>query len=122
MQLPGKTLIIVMLVVAPLSGFGRAQAAEFPESKEWWRTATPSQIERLLADGADIHAWNKYGWTPLHAAAQFNENSEVIEALLHAGADPKLKDSYGKLPADYTAKNKRIKNSKVHWLLHEAHY
>ncbi len=51
-----KTLAMIMLIAASLSGPGRAQAAEFPESREWWQAATPAQIERLLADGAELKA------------------------------------------------------------------
>ena len=70
MKPPIKTLITVMLIVTSLSGFGRAQAVEFPQSEKWWQTATPTQIERLLADGADVNARARSGQTPLHKAAQ----------------------------------------------------
>ncbi len=62
------------------------------------------------------------GETPLHVAAEKSENPEVIEALLQAGANPKLKDSEGKLPADYAAENEHIKNSKARWRLRAARY
>ena len=41
-----------------------------------------------MAGGADIAARDDIGRTPLHFAAEGNENPAVIEALLAAGADP----------------------------------
>ena len=65
MKSPIRTLVITMLMVASISGPGRAQAAEFLRSEYQWRTATPSQIERLLVDGADINLRDgKFGEAP----------------------------------------------------------
>ncbi len=58
-------------------------------------------IKALAAAGADPNARNEHGMTPLHVAAQFNENPAGIQALLDAGADPSMKDDDGKYPWDY---------------------
>ena len=56
-------------------------------TKEFFQTATVEQVTACLAAGADVHMRGEYGFTPLHFAAQFNENPAVIEALLAAGAN-----------------------------------
>ena len=56
--------------------------------REFMKGATPEDIKKLLAEGADINARDKkYGATPLHFAILFNKNPEVIDVLLEAGAD-----------------------------------
>ncbi len=47
-------------------------------------------VQRLLHDGANASAGNRYGITPLSLAAT-NRNSAMAEALLKAGADAKAK-------------------------------
>ena len=44
-------------------------------------------MDRLLAKGADIHAKDKYGQTPLHLAA-YGENVDIIDRLLAKGGYP----------------------------------
>ena len=56
-------------------------------TKEFFQTATVEQVTACLAAGADVHMRGEDGFTPLHFAAQFNENPAVIEALLAAGAN-----------------------------------
>ena len=40
----------------------------------------------MLAAGADIEAKAELGLTPLHSAAAYNSNPEIVEILLQAGA------------------------------------
>jgi len=69
-----------------------------------------------------VNARDGDGYTALHWAANNNKNPDIIEALLKAGTNPKLKNEEGKLPADYAADNNTIKNSEARWKLHEARY
>ena len=55
-------------------------------------------------------------------AAIKNSNSEVIEALLKAGADAKAKDKEGKTALDHAKDNKKIYKTKVYWKLDELQY
>lgn len=44
------------------------------------------RVDRLLHEGADVHAKSADGWTPLHLAAHFG-HVQVAERLLAHGAD-----------------------------------
>ncbi len=45
-----------------------------------------------------MNARQRHGWTALHGAAEMRD-SEVVDALLAAGADPTLATREGKTPA-----------------------
>jgi ankyrin repeat protein len=53
-------------------------------------------------------------------AARCSYNPEVVEVLLDAGADGKLKSNEGKTAFDYAEENPRVKNSEVYSLLKKA--
>ena len=57
-------------------------------------------VNVLIEKGATVNARNKEGETPLHKAA--SGYKEVVEALLKADADPRIKDTHGKTAADMT--------------------
>ncbi|WP_439882228.1 ankyrin repeat domain-containing protein [Pontibacter sp. MBLB2868] len=61
------------------------------------------ELGRLLDAGAKPNARNNEGKTPLILACEMNANSEVIVALIQAGADPKMRDVSGKAAIDYTS-------------------
>ncbi|KAM6438960.1 mitochondrial disaggregase [Rhynochetos jubatus] len=52
-----------------------------------------SEVDRLLAEGADVNARHKLGWTALMVAA-ISRNSSVVKILLAANADPNLGDHF----------------------------
>jgi ankyrin repeat protein len=51
----------------------------------------------VIDQGADVHAKNMGGETPLHRAYG-NGNAEVVEALLEKGADVHAENSDGDTP------------------------
>ena len=63
---------------------------------------TPNQFSRhidaIRKAGADVNAKNIDGKTPLHQAAYFNKNPEVITTLIEAGADVNAKNVVGATP------------------------
>ena len=75
-----------------------------------------------LQSGADPKARDEGGRTPLHRAAESNENPAVIEALLDAGADLKARDSLGETPWDRVKDRKPLKGSDAYYRLSEAQY
>lgn len=56
-------------------------------------------IQMLVEHGADIHAADEYGRTPLHGAAGWGWN-EAVEYLVAQGADPMAKAQGGITPLD----------------------
>jgi hypothetical protein len=64
-------------------------------------------VRTLIRAGADVHAGNRFGDQPIHAAARGNPNSarwnpaaqsETIAALAEAGADPNAVNKRGVAP------------------------
>ena len=54
-------------------------------------------IQSLIKSGASCNATDKDGWTPLHYAAE-RDDEERIAVLLAAGADVSIKDNEGRTP------------------------
>src|SRR5215472_5072850 len=60
-------------------------------------------VEFLIAHGADVHARNRLGATPLHYAADMNRRdadgqTRTIACLISAGADPNVTNRLGVTP------------------------
>ncbi len=60
-------------------------------------SGTAIEIRKILENGADPDKKSPYGWPVLMLAAS-NNNSEVVSALLQAGADPNAENSEGGTP------------------------
>jgi ankyrin repeat protein len=67
--------------------------------------ASPAAVKVLLAHGADVDALSKNPLSnqPLHAAVSLNTSSEVVTALLDAGADVNAKQAGGFTPLHQAA-------------------
>jgi ankyrin repeat protein len=71
---------------------------------------SPEYVSQLIAAGAPLTQKEaKAGWTPLHYACADDEKKHgvlsVIRMLLEAGADPTVKDVYGRTPLDLALTN-----------------
>ena len=71
---------------------------------EFWKEATPADVQAELAKGSDPQARDKDGMTPLHWAAGHNENPAVVQALLEAGSDLTARDRRGGTPLHWAAR------------------
>jgi hypothetical protein len=58
----------------------------------------------LLEAGADIHAQDKNGATPLHRAVR-TRSAAAVQFLLDAGADPAIKNKPGSTPFHLAVQN-----------------
>ena len=71
---------------------------------EFWRSATPQDIQAGLAQGIiDLDARSENGWSPLDFAASYNTNPEVVAALVQAGADVSARYENGLSPLHVAA-------------------
>ena len=80
-------------------------------------------IKTLLEAGADVNAQIIGGVTPLHLAANCRLcDPSVIQSLLAAGGDAKVKADDGKTPWDLAQENDKLKDTKAYWALNNAQY
>ncbi len=58
------------------------------DAKEYWVNISPKEVRQALSAGSiDVYAKDEDGRTSLMRAAKYNQNSEIITALINAGAD-----------------------------------
>ena len=76
----------------------------FLENPNWDAKRQVRMIELLLKVGADIHARDKNGATPLHRAVR-TRCAAAVKALLDAGADAALKNKPGSTPFHLAVQN-----------------
>ena len=82
------------------------------------RDATPESIQEFIDLRSDVNAKAENGDTPLHMAAEYNKNPEVITTLIKAGAEVNAKNMFGRTALDNTispmiAKKPKPKNAEV---------
>ncbi|XP_028394859.1 ankyrin and IPT/TIG repeat-containing protein C26H5.05-like isoform X2 [Dendronephthya gigantea] len=65
-------------------------------------------VKSLVEGGANVNIQNPGSmWTPLHAAT-FQEHGKIVMYLLENGADPNVKDSEGRSPADFGSASDKV--------------
>jgi len=70
----------------------------------FFEKATLKTVQKRLESGADATARDEWGFTPLHFAAAFNDDPDVISALVDAGADLIARDKeWGATPLHWAA-------------------
>ena len=81
----------------------------------------PDIVSFLLKEGANVHAKDESGSTPLHIASWSPQvNPEVILILINAGSDPKAKNLYGETPLYFARQNSALKGTNALHALEEA--
>ena len=103
-----KHLLLTTIAAVVLVGCGESQPPETLTAKapdisihEDVGRGNIEAVKQHLADGADVHAKDKHGWTPLHYAA-CDGHKEIAELLIAKGADVNDMDALsGWTPLDY---------------------
>lgn len=72
-------------------------------TQEFFETATLEAVSNCLAKYEDPNARNHKSNTPLILATKFNDDSDVVRALLVAGADPNARGEYHYSPLELAA-------------------
>lgn len=65
------------------------------------RSSDARLVKALIDSGADVHARNLYGRTPLMISAKNRDAPEVLKVLLEAGSDANAVDDYGNTAYKY---------------------
>lgn len=90
MRLIVAALVVLLLAVGALFAFGvlppEPPEPPVPDLFAVMETGGPAELESALAEGADLHARNAAGLTPLMAAVTSGAGTEVFETLLEAGS------------------------------------
>jgi ankyrin repeat protein len=88
---PVRTLAALLLLFLSRPATAQDVSARLLEAV---KTRDTTQVQKLLAEGADANARDKDGFTPLIWAASFGRTENVL-ALLKKGADVNAKDKTG---------------------------
>jgi ankyrin repeat protein len=76
----------------------------YSENPHWNPKEQVAMIRVLLKAGANIHAQDKNGATPLHRAVR-TRCAAAVKYLLDAGADPKIRNKPGSTPFHLAVQN-----------------
>ena len=103
--LPGIVLAIAGMAAIQV----QAQDCGLWGTAEFYETASPADVERCLAkEGRSVDDRSGFfGYTPLHFAAEYNSNPEVVGLLLERGADLEARDRDGRTPLHFAARRGR---------------
>ncbi len=108
-----------LLLVAGLP-IAAAQSCQGWNTAKFFESATVDEVRGCLSAGEDPNKPDTQGLTALHRAARDTSQPAVIEALLDAGANPRVYSIAGRLPLDFARKNKQIKGSEAYQRLRLA--
>ena len=101
LALPVATALAVTPAPAPCEGW---------TDPEFWEAVDPATVRRCIAAGYGVEARSPYKEaTPLHLAAAFNDDPEVIRVLVEAGADleARSRPDEGRTPLHFAARRNR---------------
>jgi ankyrin repeat protein len=73
----------------------------------------PAAIPLLVAAGADVHATDQNGSTPLSHAAGIAEDGLAVTYLVEAGSDLEVRDNNGGTPLSYAVAGGMLRNVEI---------
>ncbi len=76
-------LVVALVLVLPSLTEARVSDGDFIKLCV---LGSHAQVQAAIRGGANVNARSEIGWSPLHAAAYYNVNSEIIALLIKAGA------------------------------------
>jgi len=79
-------LLLAVALAVSLSSSAAAKMSDW-DFVGFCKDASPAEVQAALDEGANVKAIGIRGYTPLHLAAEYNLNSDVIALLLQAGAE-----------------------------------
>lgn len=80
-----------------MDDFGRTTLLNACIGLGFSRSQTLAKVKSAIEGGEDLNFADRGGWTALHFAAQ-NDDAEICQLLLEAGAAVDLVDSFGNTP------------------------
>jgi len=115
----GQVSICSNLIAAGANVNAQDIAGETPLYFAFGGTQNLDVLEILLQHGADVTLTNINGDEPLYWAV-ISGNTNAVVMLLQRGANPTLKDRFGKTPIDHAKESTIIKSEDVVKILSEA--
>ena len=112
--------LMPLLLLAGVPPTAAAGSCKDWKTAKFFETATVDEVRACLSAGRDPNEVDRQGLTALHRAARETSDPAVIEALLDAGANPRLSSRAGRLPRYYARKNDKIKGSAAYQRLRIA--
>lgn len=77
------------------------QNREMRES--WWRQLRADELEAYMRAGVDVNCADQRDWTPLHSAARYSADTQVLSILLRSGAIVDARNRSGDTPLHWAA-------------------
>ncbi len=111
--------LLAVASVLTLASQGLAQGCEGWNTREFFKSATLTQVRGCLTAGADVNAQEMMGNTPLHYAVTYADDPAIVRALLDAGADVNARNKDGKTPWDYAKDNLALRDTDAYRRLAE---
>ena len=112
--------LVPLLLVAGLPPQAAAQNCQGWNTAKFFETATADEVRACLSAGQDPNERDRQRLTALHRAARDTSDPAVIEALLDAGANPRVSSRAGRTPWYYARTNDKIKGSAAYERLRMA--
>lgn len=71
---------------------------------DFWPTATPEDVRAAVREGAKVNAKHRFlRANPLHLAAEFSADPQVIRTLVELGAEVNARAEFGVTPLHFAA-------------------